>query len=156
MRHSQMAMYLASMVTGEYYCENIANLMRASLKKIVDNASGLKTRNARIHAAAGAQHHDGQLAAGGAQTADELQPVHLRQHDVHDRGVERTVLRLQEAILAVGCARGAEARLPEAPGDELRDLRVVFDDEHVAVHQVGVEVLQNPHHIINGFFQKLK
>ena len=41
------------------------------------------------------------------------------------------MLRLQKTILAVGRARGAEARLPEAPGDELRDLRVVFDDEHV-------------------------
>ncbi|MBR5231485.1 MAG: sn-glycerol-1-phosphate dehydrogenase [Clostridia bacterium] len=37
---------ISNMVTGEYYCENIANLMRASLKKIVDNAPGLKTRDA--------------------------------------------------------------------------------------------------------------
>ena len=36
---------ISNMVTGEYYCENIANLMRASLKKIVENASGLKTRD---------------------------------------------------------------------------------------------------------------
>ena len=36
---------ISNMVTGEYYCENIANLMRASLKKIVDNAPGLKTRD---------------------------------------------------------------------------------------------------------------
>ena len=36
---------IANLVTGEYYCENIANLMRASLKKIVDNAPGLKTRD---------------------------------------------------------------------------------------------------------------
>ena len=36
---------ISNMVTGEYYCENIANLMRASLKKIVENAPGLKTRD---------------------------------------------------------------------------------------------------------------
>jgi len=36
---------IPNLVTGEYYCENIANLMRASLKKIVDNAPGLKTRD---------------------------------------------------------------------------------------------------------------
>jgi len=36
---------ISNLVTGEYYCENIANLMRASLKKIVDNAPGLKTRD---------------------------------------------------------------------------------------------------------------
>ena len=94
-------------------------------------ASSLKTRNTRIHATAGTQHHDGQLAAGGAQAADELQPVHLRQHDVHDCRVKGTMLRLQKPVLAVGRARRAEARLPESPGDELRDLRVVFNDQHV-------------------------
>ena len=36
---------ISNMVTGEYYCENIANLMRASLKKIVENAAGLKNRD---------------------------------------------------------------------------------------------------------------
>ena len=36
---------ISNLVTGEYYCENIANLMRASLKKIVENAPGLKTRD---------------------------------------------------------------------------------------------------------------
>lgn len=29
---------ISNLVTGEYYCENIAQLMRASLKKIVENA----------------------------------------------------------------------------------------------------------------------
>ena len=41
------------------------------------------------------------------------------------------MLRLQEPVLAVGGARGAEARLPEAPGDEFRNLGVVLDDQHV-------------------------
>lgn len=36
---------ISNLVTGEYYCENIAELMRASLKKIVDNAKGLKDRD---------------------------------------------------------------------------------------------------------------
>lgn len=36
---------ISHLVTGEYYCENIADLMRASLKKVVDNAPGLKTRD---------------------------------------------------------------------------------------------------------------
>ena len=36
---------ISNLVTGEYYCENIAQLMRASLKKIVENAPGLKTRD---------------------------------------------------------------------------------------------------------------
>lgn len=36
---------IANLVTGEYYCENIAGLVRASLKKIVDNAEGLKNRD---------------------------------------------------------------------------------------------------------------
>ena len=36
---------ISNLITGEYYCENIAKLMRASLKKIVDNAPGLKTRD---------------------------------------------------------------------------------------------------------------
>ncbi len=36
---------ISHIVTGEYYCENIANLMRASLKKIVSAAPGLKDRD---------------------------------------------------------------------------------------------------------------
>ena len=36
---------ISHLVTGEYYCENIAGLMRSSLKKIVDNAAGLKVRD---------------------------------------------------------------------------------------------------------------
>ena len=35
---------ISHLVTGEYYCENIAGLMRESLRKIVENARGLKTR----------------------------------------------------------------------------------------------------------------
>ena len=36
---------ISHIVTGEYYCERIAALMRASLKKIVDAAPGLKHRD---------------------------------------------------------------------------------------------------------------
>ena len=36
---------LSNLVTGEYYCEEIAGLMRASLKKIVENASAIATRD---------------------------------------------------------------------------------------------------------------
>lgn len=36
---------ISHLVTGEYYCENIAGLVRASLQKIVDNVSGLKQRD---------------------------------------------------------------------------------------------------------------
>ncbi len=35
---------ISNLVTGEYYCENIAGLMRESLRKIVENAPGLKNR----------------------------------------------------------------------------------------------------------------
>lgn len=35
---------ISNLVTGEYYCENIAGLVRKSLKKIVDNLDGLKSR----------------------------------------------------------------------------------------------------------------
>ena len=36
---------ISHLVTGEYYCENIAGLMRESLRKVVGNAPGLKTRD---------------------------------------------------------------------------------------------------------------
>ena len=36
---------IAGLVIGEYYCEEIAGLMRASLKKIVDNAHLIATRD---------------------------------------------------------------------------------------------------------------
>jgi glycerol-1-phosphate dehydrogenase [NAD(P)+] len=36
---------LSNLVTGEYYCEEIAGLMRASLKKIVENANAIATRD---------------------------------------------------------------------------------------------------------------
>ena len=36
---------ISNLVTGEYYCENIAGLMRESLRRVVENAPGLKTRD---------------------------------------------------------------------------------------------------------------
>ena len=36
---------IANLVIGEYYCEDIAQLMRTSLKKIMANASGIATRD---------------------------------------------------------------------------------------------------------------
>ncbi|HHT07457.1 MAG TPA: sn-glycerol-1-phosphate dehydrogenase [Clostridiales bacterium] len=36
---------VSHLVTGEYYCENIAGLVRASLKRIVDSVDGLKNRD---------------------------------------------------------------------------------------------------------------
>lgn len=36
---------ISHLVTGEYYCENVAGLMRSSLQKIVANANGLKDRD---------------------------------------------------------------------------------------------------------------
>lgn len=42
---------IASLITGEYYCERVAQLIRAALKKCVDNAEGLLKRdNAAIEA----------------------------------------------------------------------------------------------------------
>ena len=35
---------IVEIINGEYYCENVAALMRASLKKIVENAPGLRRR----------------------------------------------------------------------------------------------------------------
>lgn len=35
---------IAHLVTGEYYCENVAQLIRSALKKCVDNAEGLLKR----------------------------------------------------------------------------------------------------------------
>ncbi len=36
---------ISNIINGEYYCEDIANLVRESLKKCVDNADGLLKRN---------------------------------------------------------------------------------------------------------------
>lgn len=36
---------ISNLITGEYYCESIANLVRSSLKKCVDNATGLLNRD---------------------------------------------------------------------------------------------------------------
>ena len=36
---------IAHLVIGEYYCEAVADMMRTSLKKIMANASGIKTRD---------------------------------------------------------------------------------------------------------------
>jgi glycerol-1-phosphate dehydrogenase [NAD(P)+] len=42
---------IAHIITGEYYCEAVAQLIRDALKKCVDNAAGLLTRDeAAIHA----------------------------------------------------------------------------------------------------------
>ena len=36
---------ISNLVAGEYYCENIAGLMRESTRKVVENAPGLKNRD---------------------------------------------------------------------------------------------------------------
>ncbi len=36
---------IAHLITGEYYCEDVANLIRSALKRCVDNAQGLLNRN---------------------------------------------------------------------------------------------------------------
>lgn len=36
---------IANLVTGEYYCENVASLVRSALKKCADNADGLLKRD---------------------------------------------------------------------------------------------------------------
>lgn len=36
---------IANVITGEYYCEKVANLVRTALKKCVDNADGLLLRD---------------------------------------------------------------------------------------------------------------
>jgi len=36
---------ISNLITGEYYCEDVAELVRSSLKKCVDNADGLLKRN---------------------------------------------------------------------------------------------------------------
>ena len=42
---------IGSLITGEYYCESVAQLIRSALKKCVDNAEGLlKREEAAVHA----------------------------------------------------------------------------------------------------------
>ena len=42
---------IGSLITGEYYCERVAQLIRSALKKCVDNAEGLlKREEAAVHA----------------------------------------------------------------------------------------------------------
>ena len=36
---------ISHIVTGEYYCEDVASLMRSALKKIMDNADGIPSRD---------------------------------------------------------------------------------------------------------------
>jgi glycerol-1-phosphate dehydrogenase [NAD(P)+] len=36
---------IANIITGEYYCEKIADLIRQALKRCVDNATGLLNRD---------------------------------------------------------------------------------------------------------------
>ena len=36
---------IAHLITGEYYCEKVANLIRNAVKECVDNANGLKNKN---------------------------------------------------------------------------------------------------------------
>ena len=36
---------IANLITGEYYCETIAQMVRTALKKCVDNAEGLLKRD---------------------------------------------------------------------------------------------------------------
>lgn len=36
---------ISHLVTGEYYCENIASMIRSAVKKVTDNAAGLRQRD---------------------------------------------------------------------------------------------------------------
>jgi len=59
---------ISALINGEYYCENVASLMRAALKKIMDHASGIKHREpAAIQAIA-----EGLVTAGLAMACAEV------------------------------------------------------------------------------------
>ena len=53
---------IGAIVTGEYYCENIASLVRSAVKKCIDNASGLLSRDKTAVSAV----FDGLVATGVA------------------------------------------------------------------------------------------
>lgn len=80
---------ISSIITGEYYCETIANLIRNALKKCVDNAEGLIKRDGDAVEAV----FDGLVTAGAAMSyAGASRPAsgieHYFSHIWDMRGVE--------------------------------------------------------------------
>ena len=92
-------------------------------------AAGLQAPNAIVHRPPGAEDQDRRRDAARAQRVDERQPVHARQHDVHDGDVERCRQRPLETGPAV------RRHLDDKPGfaqpllNEPRNGRIVFDEQ---------------------------
>ncbi|MBQ6824443.1 MAG: sn-glycerol-1-phosphate dehydrogenase, partial [Clostridia bacterium] len=80
---------MARIIAGEYYCEEVAQLMRGALKRCVDNAEGLMKRDAEAVQAV----FDGLIIAGLAMAyADVTRPAsgveHYFSHVWDMRGLE--------------------------------------------------------------------
>lgn len=84
---------IANIITGEYYCENVAKLIRSALKKCTDNATALLTRDKTAVAAV----FEGLVTSGIAMNI---------------AGVSRPASGMEHYISHVWDMRGAEFDLP--------------------------------------------
>ena len=84
---------IANIITGEYYCEDVAELIRTALKKCTDNASGLLKRDKAAVSAV----FEGLVAGGIAMNI---------------AGVSRPASGMEHYISHIWDMRGAEFNLP--------------------------------------------
>lgn len=122
---------ISQLITGEYYCEVVADLIRAALRKCVDHAEGLMKREDAAVAAV----FEGLVTAGAAMAyAGVSRPAsgveHYFSHIWDMRGVEfgepTSTHGIQCAVGTLMAAKMYEELLTVTP-DEERGLRYVRD-----------------------------
>src|SRR3954468_1171646 len=92
--------------------------------------AGVQPLDARFQRVAGGQHQDRRVVAVVAQPLGHVDPVQARKAEVQDDDVRQERMRLVEPADAVGGQLDLIALQPQRALENLRDLLVVFDDEH--------------------------
>jgi hypothetical protein len=95
-------------------------------------------------AARGEEDHGGVISRQGADATHDLDPVEARQHDVEDHQRRSTLARLLERARPVAGDGGLVARARQVAGHDLRDRRLVLDNEHGNSGGVGLGVPVRP------------
>ena len=102
--------------------------MLEGLGHVVEGAL-LHGLDGRLHGGEGGDHQDHELGVGLLELVEHVEAAHLRQHHVHDGGVEGLLAGQGQALDAVVGEGDAVARLQEQALEHVAHDLFVVDDE---------------------------
>ena len=85
---------------------------------------------------AGRQEDDRDPGASAAQAPDDVEPVHVGQHHVEHDEVGAVALSGLYRLGSGGCRDDVETRVTQAGRQQLKDVRLVLDDEQPRIRSL--------------------